>query len=84
VPLGALAFAGIWFFLRETKLSAAAKLDWLGFGSLSVAIAAMQSVPRPRRRSSTGSPPRDPDRGGVCVSAFYVFLVHTFTATNPS
>src|SRR5205807_2189637 len=42
LPLGALAFAGIWFFLRECRISAAAKLDWLGFGSLSVAIAAMQ------------------------------------------
>src|SRR6202049_65288 len=41
VPLGALAFAGISFFLRETKTSAAAKLDWLGFGSLRLAIAAM-------------------------------------------
>jgi len=40
VPLGVLAFAGISFFLRETKTSAAAKLDWLGFGSLSLAIAA--------------------------------------------
>src|ERR1700686_759342 len=29
VPLGVLAFAGISFFLRETKTSAAAKLDWL-------------------------------------------------------
>src|SRR3984893_18932162 len=42
VPLGVLAFAGISFFLRDTKTSAAAKLDWLGFGSLSLAIAAMQ------------------------------------------
>src|ERR1700731_1886544 len=42
VPLGALAFAGISFFLTETRTSAAAKLDWLGFGSLSPPIAAMQ------------------------------------------
>ena len=39
VPLGVLALAGISFFLRETRTSAAAKLDWLGFGSLSIAIA---------------------------------------------
>jgi len=31
VPLGALAFAGISVFIRETAISAAAKLDWLGF-----------------------------------------------------
>ena len=42
VPIGVLAFAGISIFMRETKTAAAAKLDWLGFGTLSVAIAALQ------------------------------------------
>src|SRR6266436_1036916 len=42
VPIGALAFAGISIFMTETKTSAAARMDWLGFGSLSVAIAAIQ------------------------------------------
>jgi MFS transporter, DHA2 family, multidrug resistance protein len=80
VPLGALAFVGILYFMRETKLNASAKLDWLGFGSLSIAIGAMQMLL---------------DRGVqldwfysfeilmyavVSASAFYVFLVHTFTA----
>src|SRR6201993_5430348 len=41
LPLGALALAGISLFMRETKLSTAARLDWLGFGSLSVGIAAL-------------------------------------------
>src|SRR6202790_515823 len=82
VPIGALAFAGISVFMRETKISTAARIDWLGFGSLSVAIAALQVFL---------------DRGGplgwvssleilieatVCVSAFYIFLVHTFTAKD--
>src|ERR1700736_228727 len=40
VPLGMLAFAGVSAFMHETKLSSAARMDWLGFGSLSVAIAA--------------------------------------------
>jgi MFS transporter, DHA2 family, multidrug resistance protein len=80
VPLGVLAFAGISYFMRETRLSTSAKLDWLGFGSLSIAIGSMQMLL---------------DRGTqldwfysleilfyavVSVSAFYVFLVHTFTA----
>ncbi len=42
VPIGALAFAGISFFVLETKKDAAAKLDWLGFAALSVGIAALQ------------------------------------------
>jgi len=44
IPIGALAFGGISAFLREKKELGNTKLDWLGFGSLSVAIAAMQSV----------------------------------------
>ena len=39
VPIGALAFAGITLFVVETKTDATAKLDWLGFGALSVSIA---------------------------------------------
>jgi len=42
VPLGALAFAGIIVLSKRDETSAATKLDWLGFGSLSVAIATMQ------------------------------------------
>src|ERR1700732_603562 len=42
VPIGLIAFAGVSAFMRETKLTSAAKMDWLGFGSLSIAIAAMQ------------------------------------------
>ena len=42
VPIGALAFAGISVFVIETKKDALAKLDWLGFAALSVAIGALQ------------------------------------------
>ena len=63
VPIGALAFVGISLFLRETKINVTAKLDWLGFGSLSVAIAATADVPRPRRAARLVFLARDPDRG---------------------
>src|ERR1700726_5290487 len=33
VPIGLIAFAGVSAFMRETKLTSAAKMDWLGFGS---------------------------------------------------
>jgi DHA2 family multidrug resistance protein len=82
VPLGAIAFAGIWFFLRETKVSAAAKLDWLGFGSLSLAIAAMQMFLDRGSQLDWFSSLEILIEAVVCVSAFYVFLVHTFTAKN--
>jgi len=82
VPLGAIAFTGIWFFLRETKVSAAAKLDWLGFGSLSVAIAAMQMFLDRGAQLDWFSSLEILIEAVVAVSAFYVFLVHTFTTRN--
>ena len=82
VPLGVLAFAGISFFLRETKTSAAAKLDWLGFGSLSIAIAAMQVFLDRGAQLDWFSSFEILIEAVVCASALYIFLVHTFTAKN--
>ncbi len=82
VPLGAIAFAGIWFFLRETKVGTTAKLDWLGFGSLSVAIAAMQMFLDRGSQLDWFSSFEILIEAVVGVSALYVFLVHTFTAKN--
>src|SRR5246127_1588769 len=82
VPLGVLAFAGISFFVRETNISAATKLDWLGFGSLSLAIAAMQVFLDRGAQLDWFSSFEILIEAVVCASALYVFLVHTFTAKN--
>jgi DHA2 family multidrug resistance protein len=83
VPIGVLAFAGISFFLRETKASTGAKLDWLGFGSLSLAIAAMQVFLDRGSQLDWFSSFEILIEAVVCVSAFYIFLVHAFTAERP-
>src|SRR6201996_1562930 len=44
VPVGILAFFGMMTFLSDTARNATAKLDWFGFGTLSLTIAAMQLV----------------------------------------
>ena len=80
VPIGALAFAGISVFMTETKTSATARMDWLGFGSLSVAIAAMQVFLDRGAQLDWFSSFEILVEATVCVSAFYIFLVHTFTA----
>ena len=82
VPLGMLAFAGISFFLRETRTSAEAKLDWLGFGSLSLAIAATQVFLDRGAQLDWFSSFEILIEAVVAVSALYVFLVHTFTADD--
>src|ERR1700675_3164687 len=82
VPIGALAFGGISIFMKETKISAAAKLDWLGFGSLSLAIAAMQVFLDRGAQLDWFSSAEILIEAVVCASALYIFLVHTFTAEN--
>ena len=42
LPIRVLAFFGITAFLPESDRNAGAKLDWFGFGTLSLAIGAMQ------------------------------------------
>src|SRR6476619_7910790 len=42
LPIGALALLGITTFLPDTEHNAGAKLDWFGFGMLSLAIGALQ------------------------------------------
>jgi DHA2 family multidrug resistance protein len=82
VPIGALAFAGISIFMTATRTSAAARMDWLGFGSLSVAIAAMQLFLDRGAQLDWFSSFEILIEATVCVSAFYIFLIHTFTATH--
>ena len=60
----------------------AAKLDWLGFGSLSVAIAALQVFLDRGEQLDWFSSVEILIEAVVCVSALYIFLVHTFTAEN--
>ena len=81
VPIGVLAFAGVSMFMSETKTSTAARMDWLGFGSLSVAIAAMQMFLDRGAQLDWFSSFEILIEATVCASAFYIFLVHTFTAT---
>ncbi len=82
VPIGALAFAGISFFVLETKKDATAKLDWLGFAALSVGIAALQIFLDRGEQLDWFSSGEIQIEAIITASAFYIFLVHTFTASR--
>jgi DHA2 family multidrug resistance protein len=83
VPIGLLAFVGISLFLKESKFSAAARLDWLGFGCLSVAIAATQMFLDRGTQLDWFSSTEILVEAVIAASAFYIFLVHTFTTERP-
>jgi MFS transporter, DHA2 family, multidrug resistance protein len=83
LPVGVLAFLGMVAFLPDSGRNGGAKLDWFGFGTLSLAIGAMQILlDRGEERDWFGS-------GEIWIeaiiaaSAFYLFLVHTLTAREP-
>jgi DHA2 family multidrug resistance protein len=83
LPIGVLAFLGMTTFLSETPRNATAKLDWFGFGTLSLAIGAMQVlIDRGEELDWFGSG-EIVTEAIIAASAFYLFLVHTFTAHQP-
>jgi MFS transporter, DHA2 family, multidrug resistance protein len=83
LPIGVLAFIGMTTFLAETARNTTAKLDWFGFGTLSLTIAALQvMLDRGEQLDWFGSG-EIVTEAIIGASAFYLFLVHTFTAQEP-
>jgi DHA2 family multidrug resistance protein len=83
VPLGLLAFLGISAFLQETERTDRAKLDWFGFGTLSVAVGALQLMLDRGEQLDWFSSGEILLETLVAACAFYLFLVHIFTAKKP-
>jgi DHA2 family multidrug resistance protein len=83
LPIGILAFLGITTFLPETAQNVTAKLDWFGFGALSLTIAALQVMLDRGEQLDWFSSGEIVIEAIVSASAFYLFLVHTFTAPAP-
>jgi DHA2 family multidrug resistance protein len=83
LPIGILAFIGMSTFLKDTAANAAVKLDWFGFATLSLAIGAGQVLlDRGEELDWFGSGEIIVEAIIAC-SALYLFLVHTFTTTEP-
>jgi DHA2 family multidrug resistance protein len=82
VPIGVLAFIGMWIFLPETKRTNA-KLDWFGFAMLSVAIGALQILLDRGEELDWFGSREIIIEAVVSGSAFWLFLVHTLTARAP-
>jgi MFS transporter, DHA2 family, multidrug resistance protein len=83
LPIGILAFLGFITFLPETVRNAGAKLDWFGFGALSLAIGAFQVLLDRGEELDWFGSSEIWIEAIVAASAFYLFLVHTFTADEP-
>ncbi len=83
LPIGIIDFLGILFFLPESPRNPVDKLDWFGFGTLSIALGALQiMLDRGEQKDWFGSGEIIIE-AIVAASAFYLFIVHTFTAEKP-
>ncbi|HEY0421578.1 MAG TPA: DHA2 family efflux MFS transporter permease subunit, partial [Acetobacteraceae bacterium] len=80
LPIGALALAGVTVFVTETSKNLDAKLDWLGFGTLSLAIASLQLFLDRGEQLNWFSSGEIVIEALICAAAAYIFLVHTLTA----
>jgi DHA2 family multidrug resistance protein len=83
LPIGILCLLGMVAFLSETPRNATSKLDWFGFGTLSLALGALQIMIDRGQELDWFSSGEIIIEAVVATSAFYLFLVHTFTADEP-
>ncbi|MFQ0812401.1 disulfide bond formation protein DsbA [Brucella anthropi] len=82
VPIGMLALGGVMVFVSETKIDLKARLDWTGFGLLSLAIASLQLFLDRGEQLDWFSSGEIMIEAIVCAAALYLLVVHTFTTDN--
>jgi MFS transporter, DHA2 family, multidrug resistance protein len=83
LPIGILDLLGIMYFLTETPRREGSKLDWFGFGTLSVTLGALQIMLDRGEQKDWFNSGEILIEAIIALSAFYLFMVHTFTAKKP-
>ncbi|MGA7788550.1 MAG: DHA2 family efflux MFS transporter permease subunit [Xanthobacteraceae bacterium] len=83
LPIGILGFLGMSAFLPDSDRKPGEKLDWFGFGTLSVTLGALQVMLDRGEIKDWFSSGEIIFEAVVAASALYLFLVHTFTAKKP-
>jgi DHA2 family multidrug resistance protein len=83
LPIGALAFAGLYFTLPESRNAQKSRFDFLGFSSLAISIAALQVLLDRGQLLDWFSSGEIVTEAIVSGVSFYIFLVHTFSESKP-
>src|ERR1700761_1992132 len=83
LPIGVLAYLGVWTFISNNKHDIPKPFDFFGFGMLTIFIAAFQLVlDRGPTQDWLGSKEIWTE-AIVAGTALYLFIVHSATAKNP-
>jgi DHA2 family multidrug resistance protein len=83
LPVGVLATVVALIALPKAKTNPAARLDWLGFGLLSIAIGAMQMMFDRGQQQDWFSSSEIVIECALAVLCFYMFVAHSLTAEKP-
>jgi len=83
LPVGIAALVGMVIFMPKVSGNASSKLDWFGFAALSLAIGATQVLLDRGEELDWFSSGEIVIEAIIAASAFYLFLVDTFTARAP-
>ncbi len=83
LPIGVLCLLGMIAYLPDPEPKAGERLDWFGFGTLSIAIGALQILLDRGETKDWFSSWEIVIEAVVACSASYLFLVHTFTTKRP-
>jgi DHA2 family multidrug resistance protein len=83
LPFGILTFLGMLAFLPGAEHNRSVRLDWFGFGALSVAIGAMQILLDRGEEKDWFASGEIWIEAIIAAGAFYLFLVHIFTSKEP-
>ena len=83
VPFGFAAILAIWLVIKDTSKDSSVRFDWLGFLSLSVAIAGIQLILDRGERAGWFESLEIVIEAGIVLTALYFFFVHTFTTDRP-
>jgi DHA2 family multidrug resistance protein len=83
LPIGVLAFAGLFFTMPESRNAQSSHFDFLGFGSLSLGIASLQVMLDRGQLLDWFSSREITLEAIIAGTAFYIFLVHNFSYPKP-
>ena len=83
LPLGLLTWFGLAAYIKETPIDHERKFDWLGFVFLSIALGALQMMLDRGESLDWFMSPEVVIEACLACLAFYLFLAHILTFSNP-
>jgi MFS transporter, DHA2 family, multidrug resistance protein len=82
-PFAVLALFGAWLYIRDNRHDPKSRLDWTGFISLSMAIAALQLLLDRGNRLDWFDSTEIMIEAAVALICFHIFVAHILTSPSP-